>query len=46
MQELLDREALEKVNVSLFLLHIHELRAEGHMPETALTADRSIISCS
>lgn len=46
VQELLDREALEKVNTLFLLPHIHQLRAECHTqekfnslsPETALTA--------
>lgn len=33
VQELLDREALEKVNTLFFLPHIHKLRAECHMQE-------------
>lgn len=33
MQELLDREALEKVNVLFFLPHAHNLRVERHTPK-------------
>ena len=46
VQELLDREALEKVNILFLLPQIHKLRAECHtqeklhflLPETALAA--------
>ena len=40
VQELLDREALEKVNILFFLPQIHKLRAECHPGKTPLSIAR------